>query len=100
VLDARGTKGYVGWENRLRPVHQEEGQLSRDRVDLGLETPDDVRQICEPSGRILRSVVEDAVFDGLKYHAICSLDLAVAPWMGHRRVVDVDETILAKVPKV
>jgi hypothetical protein len=25
VLDARGTECYVGWENRLRPVHQEEG---------------------------------------------------------------------------
>jgi hypothetical protein len=25
VLDAWGTKGYVGWENHLGPVHQEEG---------------------------------------------------------------------------
>jgi hypothetical protein len=57
-------------------------------------------ELCEPSGRILRSVVKDAVFDGLKHHAICSLDLAVAPWMGHQRVVDVDEAILAKFPEV
>jgi hypothetical protein len=65
-----------------------------------LETPDDVRQLYEPRGRVLQSVVEDAVFDGLKNHAICSLDLVVTPWMGHRRVVDVDEAVLAKVPEV
>jgi hypothetical protein len=100
VLDVRGTKGYVDWENRLRPVHQEEGRVSRDRADLGSETSNDVRQLWEPYGRVLRSVVEDTVFEGLKHHAICSLDLAVAPWMGHRRVVAVDEAILAKVPEV
>jgi hypothetical protein len=59
-----------------------------------------MRKLCEPSGHVLRSVVEDAVFDGLKYHAIGSLDLAVAAWMGHRGVVDVDEVVLAKVPEV
>jgi hypothetical protein len=71
-----------------------------DRADLGSETPDDVRQLCMPPGRILRSVVKVAVFDGLKHHAICSLDLAIAPWVGHRGVVDVDEAILAKIPEV
>jgi ABC-type uncharacterized transport system permease subunit len=49
-----------------------------------------------PPGRILRSVVEDAVFDSLKHHAIGSLDLAVAPWVSHRGVVDVNEAVLAK----
>jgi hypothetical protein len=48
----------------------------------------------------LRSIVEDIVFDALKYHAICSLDLVVALWMGHRGVVDVDEAVLAEVPEV
>jgi hypothetical protein len=50
-----------------------------------------------PPSRVLRSVVEDAVFDGLKHHAICLLDLAVSPWVGHRGVVDVDEAVLAKI---
>jgi hypothetical protein len=67
---------------------------------LGSETSDGVRQLCERSGRVLQSIVEDAVFDGLKYHAICSLDLAVAAWMGHQGVVDIDEAVIAKVPEV
>jgi hypothetical protein len=37
------------------------------------------------------------VFDALEHHAVCSLDLAVAAWMGHRGVVDVDEAVLAEV---
>jgi hypothetical protein len=53
-----------------------------------------------PPSHVLRSVVEDNVFDGLKHHAICSLDLAVAPWVGHRGVVDVDEAVLAKILEV
>jgi hypothetical protein len=52
-----------------------------------------------PPGHVLRCVVEDAVFEGLKYHVICSFDLAVAPWMGHRGVVDVDEAVLKKSQK-
>jgi hypothetical protein len=36
----------------------------------------------------------------LKHYAVCSLDLAVALWVGHRGVVDVDEAVLAKVPEV
>jgi hypothetical protein len=32
-----------------------------------------------PSGRVLQSVIKDAVLDDLKHHAICSLDLAIAP---------------------
>jgi hypothetical protein len=100
VLDVRGTKGYVIWENRLRPAYQEEGWVSGDRADLGSETPDDMWQLCIPSGRILRSFVEDVVFDGLEHHAIGSLDLAVAPWVGHRRVVDIDEAVLAKIPEL
>jgi hypothetical protein len=43
----------------------------------------------------LRSIVEDAVFD-----AICPLDLAVAPQVGHRGVVDIDEAVLAEIPEV
>jgi hypothetical protein len=35
----------------------------------------------------------------LEHHVIGSLDLAVAPWVGDRGVVDVDEVILAKVPE-
>jgi hypothetical protein len=31
---------------------------------------------------------------------MCSLDLAVAPPVGHRGVVDVDEAVLAKIPEV
>jgi hypothetical protein len=58
-----------------------------------------VRQLCMPPSHVLRSVVEDAVFDGLKHHAICSLDLVVAPCVGHR-VVDVDEAVLAKILEV
>jgi hypothetical protein len=77
VLDARGTEGYVSWEDHLWSVQQKERRISRDRADLGSETPDDVRQLCMPPGRVLRSVVEDAVFDGLKHHDISSLDLAV-----------------------
>jgi hypothetical protein len=53
-----------------------------------------------PPGRVLQRVVEDAVFDGLRNHAICSLDVAVAPWVGHRGVVDVDEAVLAKILEV
>jgi hypothetical protein len=48
----------------------------------------------------LQGVVEDAVFDALKHHAVCSLDLGVAAWMGHRGVVDVDEAVLVEVPEV
>jgi hypothetical protein len=29
------------------------------------------------------AIVDDAVFDGLEHHAICSLDLVVALWVGH-----------------
>jgi hypothetical protein len=53
-----------------------------------------------PSGRVLLSVVEDAVFDDLKHHAIFSLDLVVAPWVGYRGVVDVDEVVLTKILEV
>jgi hypothetical protein len=53
-----------------------------------------------PSGHVLRGVIEDAIFDGLKHHAVCSLDLAIAPWVGHRRVVDVDEAVLAEILEV
>jgi hypothetical protein len=35
----------------------------------------------------------------LEHHAVGSLDLAVAPWVGDRGVVDVDEVILAGVPE-
>jgi hypothetical protein len=59
-----------------------------------------MRQLCMPPGRVLRSVIEDAIFDGLEHHAICSLDLAIAPWVGHLGVVDVDEVVLAKIPEV
>jgi hypothetical protein len=48
----------------------------------------------------LRSIVEDAIFDGLMHHAICPLDLAVAPRVGHRGVVDIDEAVLAEIPGV
>jgi hypothetical protein len=54
----------------------------RDRANLGSETPNDLRQLCMPPSRVLRSVVEDAVFDGMKHHVVCSLDLAVAPRVG------------------
>jgi hypothetical protein len=53
-----------------------------------------------PSGRVLRSFVEDVVFDSLKHQAICSLDLSVAPRVGHEGVVDFDEAILAKILEV
>jgi hypothetical protein len=81
VLDARSAEGYVGWEDRLRSVHHEELLISHDRTDLVSETPNDVRQLGVPPGRVLRSVIEDAVFDGLKNHAICSTDLVIAPWV-------------------
>jgi hypothetical protein len=58
-----------------------------------------MRQLCVPSDRVLRGVVEDAVFDGLKHHAICLFDLAVAPWVGHQRVVDADEAVLVEIEK-
>jgi hypothetical protein len=48
----------------------------------------------------LRGVGEDAVFDAMKHHAVCSLDLVVAAWMGHRGVVDVDEAVLADVLEI
>jgi hypothetical protein len=41
-----------------------------------------VGQFSEPSGHVLRGVVKDAVFDALEHHAVCSLDLAVAAWVG------------------
>jgi hypothetical protein len=46
----------------------------------------------------LGGVVEDAIFDALKHHAVCSLDLAVAARVCHRGVVDVDEAILVEIP--
>jgi hypothetical protein len=48
----------------------------------------------------LRGVIKDAIFDALDHHAVCSLDLAIATWVGHRGVVDVDEAVLAEVPEV
>jgi hypothetical protein len=39
------------------------------------------------------------VFESLEHHVVVSFDLAVAPWVGDRGVVDVDEVILAKVPE-
>jgi hypothetical protein len=42
-------------------------------------------------------VVVDTVLESLEHHVVGSLDLAVAPWVGDRGVVDVDEVILAKV---
>jgi hypothetical protein len=35
----------------------------------------------------------------LEHHPVGSFDLAVAPWVGGRGVVDVDKVILAKVPE-
>jgi hypothetical protein len=48
----------------------------------------------------LQGFVEDAVFDALKHHVVCSLDLAIAAWMGHRGVVDVDEAVLVEVLEI
>jgi hypothetical protein len=48
----------------------------------------------------LRSVVEDAVIDALKHHVVCSLNLVLAAWVDHRRVVYVDEAVLAKILEV
>jgi hypothetical protein len=59
-----------------------------------------MRLLCVLSGHVLRGVVEDAVFDGLKHHAVCSLDLAVAKWVGHQRIVEVNEAVLAEIPEV
>jgi hypothetical protein len=39
------------------------------------------------------------IFESLKDHAIGTLDLAVAPRVGDRGVVDVDRVVLAKIPK-
>jgi hypothetical protein len=37
------------------------------------------------------------VLESLEYHAIGSFDLAVAPWVGDRGVVNVNKVVLAKV---
>jgi hypothetical protein len=57
-----------------------------------------VWELRQPPGGVLGGVVEDAVLDTLKCHSICAFDLAVATWVCHRGLVDVDETILAEVP--
>jgi hypothetical protein len=51
------------------------------------------------TGGIVGGVVVDAVLESLEHHAVGSFDLAVAPWVGDRGVVDVDEVILEKVLK-
>jgi hypothetical protein len=58
-----------------------------------------VEQLSQPSGGVLGGIVKDAVFDALKHHVVRSLDLAVAARV-HRRVVDIDEAILAKILEV
>jgi hypothetical protein len=50
-------------------------------------------------GGVVGGIVVDAVFEVLKDHAIGTFDLAVAPRVGDRRVVDVDSVYLAKIPK-
>jgi hypothetical protein len=59
-----------------------------------------VRQFGQLPGGILGGIVEDVVFDTLNHHAVCALDLAIAARVRHRGVVDVDEAVLAEVPKV
>jgi hypothetical protein len=39
------------------------------------------------------------IFKNLEDHAVGSFNLAVAPRVGDRGVVDVDSVILAKIPK-
>jgi hypothetical protein len=50
-------------------------------------------------GGVIGGVVVDTVFECLEHHAVGSLNLAVALWVGDRGVVDVDEVILGKVPE-
>jgi hypothetical protein len=45
---------------------------------------------CEASSKM-------RVFDALEHHAVCSLDLVIAAWVGYRGIVDVDEAVLAEV---
>ena len=48
----------------------------------------------------MRRVVKDAIFEGLEDYAVSSFDLAVAPWVHDRRVVNVDQVVLTEVPKL
>jgi hypothetical protein len=100
VLYARSTEGKVDGEDGLRPVHQEEWGVPCGRTDLGPDTLDHVRELHYPPGGIGRRVIKDEVFHGLQNHLVGTFDLVVAAWMCHRRVVDVDKVVLAKVPKV
>jgi hypothetical protein len=50
-------------------------------------------------GGVVGGVVVDTIFKNLEDHAVGSFNLAVAPGVGDRGVVDVDSVILAKIPK-
>jgi hypothetical protein len=41
-----------------------------------------------------------AVLDALKHHAACAFDLAVAAWVHDRGIINVNEVVLAEVPKI
>jgi hypothetical protein len=58
-----------------------------------------MQELCKPPGGVLGSVVEDAVLDALKYHAICTFNLVVAASVRHRSVIDVDEAVLSNNQK-
>ena len=59
-----------------------------------------MRKLGEPPSGVRRRIVKDAIFHGLEDHAIGPLDLSIAPWVRQRGVVDVNEVVLAKVPKL
>jgi hypothetical protein len=42
-------------------------------------------------------MVKDTIFESLVNHDIGALDLAVAPGVGNRGVLDVDGVVLAKI---
>jgi hypothetical protein len=48
----------------------------------------------------MRKRREDSDLDALEDHVISMLDLAVAAWVRHQGVTNVNEVILVEVPKV
>ena len=65
VLDARSTVHQVGWEDGLQTVHQEERREASCLAWLCPQSPEDMRELPEPSRTVWMQRIEDAGFEPL-----------------------------------
>ena len=100
VLDARSTKSYVRWLDYFRTVHHEEWRIAGSPASLCAEPPDYSRYFLEPLCTIFFDRIENSGLEPLEDQAVGPFDLATAPGVRHRGIVDIDEALLAVVPEL